>query len=234
MMDDLVGSILERTSGSPCPRAREGLAERGLGPAVDPVSEELLRAHLETCEGCAALSRILAGLQETLPLLAEIEPGEEFTAQVLARTPPRRSPLRAWAARLGRALEALLARPRLAWEGAYLGVALLAVVFGLPGSPLRSVPGQVLEQVRRDPTAGLRASIGELESRVAEEGGAVWQSAAGRASVLATGVARESEKALRSIREDLGTFWDGLSSEESEDRGTTPPDEDTPAKGDRT
>ena len=90
-MDDLVGSILERTSGSPCPRAREGLAERGLGQAADPVGEELLRAHLETCEQCAALSRVLAGLEETLPLLAEIEPGEEFTAQVLARTPPRRT-----------------------------------------------------------------------------------------------------------------------------------------------
>jgi hypothetical protein len=233
-MDDLLASILERTSGSPCPRAREKLAERGLGSAADPVGEELLRAHVRSCEGCAALARALSGLEESLPLLASIDPGEEFTTRVLARTTARRRPLRTWAARLGRALESLLARPRLAWEGAYLGVALAAVVFGLPGSPLRDVPGQVLEQVRQDPTAGLRASLGELESRVSEEGGEVWQSAAGRASALATGVARGSEKALRTIREDLGTFWESLSSEESEGRDTAPSANEDPAQGDRT
>lgn len=233
-MDDLIDSILARTSGSACPAARERLAGSGLDLAADPVGEELLRAHLRRCAECEELSRVLAGLDESLPLLASLDPGEEFTARVVARTSARRRPARAWAARLGRALESLLSRPRLAWEGAYLGVVLLAVVFGLPGSPLRSVPGQFLEQLRQDPTAALRASVGALESRVSEESGAVWQSATGRASELADGMARESEKALRSIREDLGTFWGGLSSEEGEGGDTAPTDDSSPAKGDRT
>jgi len=230
----LVTAILERTSGSPCPSARERLAATPDDLADDPLEAELLRGHLEGCSDCAALSGVLAELAEALPHLAEIDPGEGFTKAVLAHTPPHRSPRPSWAARLAGAWEGLLSRPRLAWEGAYLGVVLLALLFGTPGSPLRPVPGRVLDLARLDPTAGIRASLGELESRVAEETGSAWHATAARASDLATGVARQSETAFRTIRDDLGTFWYGLSSDEDEDRDRATPENESPEKGDRT
>jgi hypothetical protein len=69
---------------------------------------------------------------------------------------------------------------------------------------------------------------------VAREAGSAWQATATRASELASDVAERSESAIQTIRDDLGTFWDGLSSEEGEDRDRTTPETESPAEGDRT
>ena len=127
-------SVLERTSGSPCVRARELLCDHVDGLLGDADSE-LVRGHLDHCEACAALSTSLSELRNELPAMADIQPGPFFSAAVIRRLsvlgnrPTDRSTrIRRWCANLVR-------RPRFSWEAAYIGTLLLVLAFGNPFSP---------------------------------------------------------------------------------------------------
>ena len=73
---------------------------------------ELIRMHMAGCEACATLSNVLAELATDLPALAEMDPGERFTAEVLARTVPRSSETPRWIGQLVQGWERLIRRPR--------------------------------------------------------------------------------------------------------------------------
>jgi len=103
---------------------------------------------------------VLGWMGTELPAMAEIDPGEEFTAAVLART--ARLPSRAAAAghltgaaglvdRLGNWWEERIQRPLFAWQVAYALTVLLTVLTIAPGAPLHGVPRQILAGVEAGP-----------------------------------------------------------------------------------
>jgi anti-sigma factor RsiW len=165
--DGLAEAVLERTSGSPCGRARELLCDLTDG-ILDEGDTELIGIHLDGCAECRSIAAAMIRLREDLPLLAEVRPGERFLESVLARTS------RGWRWRAQDQLGRLLARPRLAAEGAYLGSLLFMVLVAMPGAPLHGVPGMALQATRTElagravsrakPVADLRARAEALEA----------------------------------------------------------------------
>jgi predicted anti-sigma-YlaC factor YlaD len=142
----MTAAVLARTTGSACQRA---LLLAGGEPEepFDVQTAALVSGHLEHCPECRAVAQTLAETRAALAGLVEIEPGAEFTAQVLAATSGRRAPSRrvrwvglsgrwAWAGtireRAASAWERVLARPRLSLELAYLATVLLVIVIGNP------------------------------------------------------------------------------------------------------
>ena len=202
---NLAGSIFELTSGSPCTRA-EGLLCDHVDGRTQPVDAELMRLHLDRCADCAALTRVLARMSEELPSLAEIAPDPAFVNDVLRATLPAHT---RWTRRLVRWSEAwrqVLQRPRIAWEGAYLGTFVLAVIFWVPGSPLAAVPQKALELARTNPAEELKVPVAEIETRISNGLQDAW-----RVTV------RKAGGAFERIKTDLGTVWDRLASEKETD-----------------
>jgi len=152
---DLLGSILARTSGSPCDRAGRLLAERldSRPGELDP----LLRAHLDRCGRCGRLAPVLATMGPDLACLAELEPDPDFVADVMAATVSV-APPRAWdrfgvfvaAARESVSWKRLLARPRLALEGAFLAAVAVVLLLGIPSESVSDVPAHVLARAREE------------------------------------------------------------------------------------
>ncbi len=169
---ELTRSILERTSGPACPRAREHLCDFVDG-TLETGYAEILAIHLAGCAECSALSESLAELKQTLPLLSEIDPGLGFTSRVLQATAgrpvePSLSPLE----RLRRWWVRLIQRPRFSWEAAYLGTIVLVT---LAGNPLTTVD-QLAVQVRESLQARTSVSLPSLAlpgSLVSSETGAL-------------------------------------------------------------
>jgi len=131
---DLARAIVQRTSGSACPRAEACLCDFVDG-VLDEVSSQLVTVHLESCTDCRALAVGLAELKQTLPEFAELDPGRGFTRAVVAQTsayrpfrPDLRSRLLAWWTRM-------VQRPRFSFEAAYLGTLVLVLAFGNPVFP---------------------------------------------------------------------------------------------------
>jgi hypothetical protein len=111
-------------------------------------TKTLMAGHLEHCAECRAVAATLVEARAVLATFTELDPGADFTAQVVAATPGRRSPvrrrtgarssgLRGWIqvgrGRVAVAWERMLARPRLSLELAYLATVLLVLVVGNPG-----------------------------------------------------------------------------------------------------
>ncbi len=128
--DSLTRAILARTSGSPCARLRE-LACDFVDGELAPDLQALAQAHLDHCEGCAALVAALRASAPVLSRMAELDPGPAFTTQVMAATIRRPLPL----VRPG-AWTRLMGRPRIALELAYLGVAASLLLVHLSASGL--------------------------------------------------------------------------------------------------
>jgi predicted anti-sigma-YlaC factor YlaD len=93
--EDLVGTVLARTSGSPCGQAESLLGEWLEGETAHTDSE-LMRAHLATCADCRALAGAMTRLAVELPRLAELRPDSGFVDAVLAVTLPLGVRLRRW------------------------------------------------------------------------------------------------------------------------------------------
>lgn len=177
--------VLARTSGSACPRARLLLGGTPDAP-LPPVDRTLMEAHLEGCNACRALAAALPAVIETLPALAEVDPGPGFTARVLAATvgsparalpAPRRDRYLAW-------WDALATRPRIAWEAAYALTLVLVLVVGDPvkawdsaaaGLRTWSMPATPLTLPGPD-LSGARAALANRGARMADgiERARVW------------------------------------------------------------
>ena len=160
-----VETVLSGTTGSVCGTARERLCDH-VDDELEPFDDELVRCHLSGCDECSALARCLSRLSAELPLLAELEPDPAFVGDVLQKTLPAHAPPARWAARMTAGWRRLVQRPRFALEGAYVGAFALALLFGIPNSPLAGVPRKALDLATVNPVAELKRPAAELESRL--------------------------------------------------------------------
>ena len=74
----------------------------------------------------------------------------------------------------------MLARPRFAWEVAYVGTLVLVLLCGTSYSPFREVPPRALAVVQIDPAVAYRAASGRLveaRAQVTSAGSRAWRSA---------------------------------------------------------
>jgi hypothetical protein len=148
------------------------------------------------------VAEVLASLAVDLPRMAEVDPGPAFAAQVARRAAsvPRRSRL----LDLRPVLEALLQRPRLAWEAAYVAAFALFLLFGLPGSPLADVPDKALAVARANPVQAAAAAIQPVvqtaRAHVQEAWGEAWDVTGGR-------VLRAQDQAPASFWGRVGRAW---------------------------
>jgi anti-sigma factor RsiW len=210
-------AILARTSGATCQTARSRLCAR-LDGEFDASDAALVDGHLSHCPTCAGLARAVERLRDELPRLATVEPGHAFTMGVLARTSrrPRREPL---AARVLAAGARLMARPRIAWEGAFVATAVLALPAMVPGSPVMDLAGRTREIVRPALPAPALA-VGELRDWLREfESSVLDRSVAGLARVgagardVSSNLTRSGVEAWRGIRLGFGTLARSAASE---------------------
>lgn len=202
---DLVAGVLDRTSGGSCGRAQLLLAEQsGLGE-----DGGLLASHLETCAECAAVARALVQLRHQLPALAELDPGDAFVAEVMAATVGTVATVRAVGAvrpatpprlpllvRIEAMWERAVQRPRLALEGAYAGIVLLFLLFGLPSQSLAELPARAFGGIGQEGIKVERAvssGLGEL----VELGRSTWADSTGRATEYFAAVERAPRDASR-------------------------------------
>jgi len=131
---DLCDGVLARTSGPAC-RAAHGLLGRDRAGGLSELETELVGAHLAHCGACAGIATALERLDEELPSLADLAPGDGFVERVLAATRPRPVRDRALGSSLADVLVSLLRRPRIAWETAFVGTAALWLSLGLSADP---------------------------------------------------------------------------------------------------
>jgi hypothetical protein len=158
--DDFVFAILNRTSGPVCPRVESNLWDFA-GGDLGSEESQLIALHMDHCSGCRMLAEDLAGLQEVLPLISEIEPGRSFTDEVVARTsgrrpfhPDLRTRMHAW-------WNQVVQRPLFSLEAAYLATLLLFFAFS-PILPLRDIA------LNKIPSAAIYASAKYIVSVWAE------------------------------------------------------------------
>ena len=191
--ENLIQGIMQRTSGSPCGRARDLICEQTDG-ALERVDAGLLTAHSEHCADCRSLAATMAWMRRPLQELAEIDPGPQFTTAVLRQT-------LSLGQRLGRRFRSfgiewaeLMRRPRIAWESAYVGAAIIGLLFAAPISPLNQVPGQALRVAQANPVQALaQVSRDVVPAAVVTWTDTAWSATGGRAAVTA-----------RTWRDDLG------------------------------
>jgi hypothetical protein len=163
-------SVLEMTSGPACGRARELLCE-ALDAPVSPEQARMLERHTLHCPPCRRFATTLALLRDVLPAMAEIDPGPAFTTAVLAATrgsarrPARRRP----PVRLGELWGRLVRRPLFAWEAAYAGTVLFAVIFLNPMLPIGHSSARALSALHSRAMAAAEiapAQIATIESSI--------------------------------------------------------------------
>ena len=210
--DDLTESILARTSGRACGRARTMLGDH-VDETLDGLDRELVDAHLRECADCRVLATVLTQLGGDLPAFAELRPDAALVDDVLARTRPR--PGR-WAALWNRARHAgrrLFERPRIAWEAGYVGAIVVWLLFGASWSPLRATPVQALALIQRtavDTQAAGTGAIAAIGRSVRAMSQRTIQAAAGGADSVASGVFASVSSRYRQAAEaapDLGRHW---------------------------
>lgn len=171
----LTQAILQRTSGSPCAQAHGLLCEQADG-VLHGVDAELLELHRKHCGDCGGVGTALLHLKEDLPALALADPGPQFAAQVMAATLPPGRRLVRLGRRIRQTWERLAQRPRIAWEGGYIGALVLFLIFGLSASPLSTVPGDALALAQVNPLHVLQNSpLGQVPHAIAGWGKQAWE-----------------------------------------------------------
>ena len=158
---DVAVAVLALTSGGACSAAQALLCDLAddLLPAGD---RDLVASHLAHCARCTALHATLVYLARALPTLAAFDPGPDLTRAIVAATSapaPPREPAR-WRRVVADRWRHLVARPRFAWEAAYVGLLLVVGLFGTSVSPFRDVPPRALAVVQLDPFATARSAGG--------------------------------------------------------------------------
>jgi anti-sigma factor RsiW len=217
---ELAADVLERTSGSPCDHARQALCEYVDGQA-DAVATELMRMHLSGCEACSALANVLVELSADLPALAQLDPGESFTAGVLALTLPSPVERPGWIDRARQGWTRLVRRPRFALEGAYVMTLLLLVALGVPGALLAGAPTRLALTARheiaspvQESVVGLRAEVSEHAQRALD---ATESKLSAEARATADGMTSYTTQTIDKLKISFGTFWTRLASRQTND-----------------
>ncbi len=143
MRDDLAESILERTVGGPvCPRV-EPLLWEFVRREQAPEESHLIHLHLDHCDACRSMAADLALIQDALPEMAEIDPGERFTREIVQITSGLRVERPEVGSRIRNWWNRMVQRPRFALESAYACTLLMVVLFS-PLLPFRHV---ILERI---------------------------------------------------------------------------------------
>ncbi len=179
--------------------------------------------HVDACAECAAVELVLARMAVDLPLLAELDPDAGFLREVLQRTASL--PAAGWAARLTAGWERLLTGPRLALEGAYLGMFAIMLIFGTPGSPLAEIPRKALELVKINPVAELKQPVADLAEEAVSRAGFAWRTTSLKMNAASREIAENAKHASDSASDLVGTLWDQLASEQETDE-TEPSNDD--------
>jgi hypothetical protein len=194
--EKMIKGVLARTTGSPCGRASELICAPA-DDTLEAVDTSLLAGHVDHCASCRSLATVMAWLPQPLLELAEVDPGEAFTAAALKGMLPWRQRAARRLRNLGEEWTTLMRRPRFAWEAAYIGAAIIGLLFAAPISPLRDVPGEALRVAQTNPVQALvEVSRQQLPVTMVNWGDTAWAATGGRAGTAA-----------RIWRDDL---WDRL------------------------
>ena len=157
--DAFTNGVLGRTSGQACDRAATQLGDL-MDDRLQGMDRQLVQAHLENCNGCRQLAVTMGWLTPLLPQMAEIDPGPEFLAGVLALTSEVPQPvvhgtepegLAGLMDRFGRWWEQQILRPQFAVQAAYVATVVLVLLTATPYSPFRNAPSQALQVVTAGP-----------------------------------------------------------------------------------
>jgi anti-sigma factor RsiW len=208
--EDLTQAVLRGTGCAACDQSLERLPD-WIDGAIATVDAELLAGHVTHCAECQAIAGVLRAMETDLPELAEVRPDERFLDDVMAAT-ARKAPALVWSARFDRWLGDLLRRPRIAWEGAYVASVFLALLVGLPGSPLAVVSQKALELVRTDPDK-IEEPFVVLEVELNNAANEAWSSTRKVARSLAVKAAAGTSDVFRKAKQDVGTLWTSLASD---------------------
>jgi hypothetical protein len=119
---------------------------------------DLVAAHLGHCARCEALRATLVWVGAALPAMAELDPGPELTRAVLEATAAHAPRPARWRTLVAAGWRQMLARPRFAWEAAYVGLLLVVALFGTSVSPFRDVPPRALAAVQLDPRSAVQGA----------------------------------------------------------------------------
>lgn len=154
----LVNAILDRTSGSACQRVESFLWDFVEG-GLSAENSQLVAFHLDHCAACRSLAGELAVIQDVLPAIAEIEPGESFTREVVCATSewrPRHSDpgtrLQAWWNRM-------ILHPLFSFQTAYVGAVVLLFAFSSPFLPFWQTASNTISSAAIQPAAKYVISI---------------------------------------------------------------------------
>lgn len=190
----MLGEILAASGVDACGRARELLADED--PSRDDDRDPLLVVHLGACEPCTAMAHALVALRRDLPTLAELDPGADFLDAVMRATveAPR------WSTRWNDRWQRLLARPRLALEGAYVGTLILALTFVTPAAAITELPARVLRELGSD--SPVRRTLAEGWQELSRTGFEGWERLSEQVESYAA-----SPPGLASARERIEQGW---------------------------
>lgn len=168
----LLDAVLHQTTGSTCSTVQDEL-----GDWIDQTSErgraQAITDHVEGCPRCAELARVMHRCGELLPQFAELDPGPNFTADVMMATLRTPSLRRVFLRRLQDAWQSLVLRPALPLEAGFVATLVLVLLTATPVAPWPQLPARALalvqgmgEQVREAEPAS-RAWWGLRQTRAA-------------------------------------------------------------------
>lgn len=95
----------------------------------DRDDSELIESHLNHCAGCRSVAGDLAIMQQMLPTMAEMDPGESLTREIIRATSGRRPLQSGRKIRLLNWWNRMVERPRFSLEAAYVGTLVLVFCF---------------------------------------------------------------------------------------------------------
>lgn len=168
----------------------------------------------------ATADRLPAWADSTLAAFAEVEPDERFLADVMAATAYEKSPVMHWVARVEAWLAAMLQRPRIAWEGAYVMSVVLVLLVAFPGSPLAGVPQKALALAQTDPNK-IEQPFVELEAGINSAASEAWFTTRKVARTLVVKASVSSGDVYRKAKRDLGTLWYSIASDTENEQEQT-------------
>jgi hypothetical protein len=182
MPDDLVvRPVVAATTGRGCSRVHEILAGE---PSATDQEREWAREHATGCTHCRQVASVLDELPEILPGFASLDPGPDFTAEVLLATLDEPSLWDVFITRVGDYARRWQQRPAFAQELSYALTLALVLITVVPGSPLQDLPRQALS-VLQVPSAGA-----EPEALDGTVGGQLRQELSARGERLGAGFDR--------------------------------------------